>query len=101
MGSGGFELWMGWGAWRWTFLSEVIPALVYGALIFTIPESPRYLVAKQRVSEARRVLSRLLGERDVELTVIRIAETLKQKKPPSWQQLGVAQPAACLSAGDS
>jgi MFS transporter, SP family, sugar:H+ symporter len=85
-GSGG-ELWMGLAAWRWTFLAEVIPALVYGALIFTIPESPRHLVAKQRVSEARRVLCRLLGERDVEPTIKRIAETLKQEKPPSWRDL--------------
>jgi MFS transporter, SP family, sugar:H+ symporter len=81
------ELWMGLAAWRWTFLGEVIPALVYGALIFTIPESPRYLVAKQRVSEARRVLSRLLGERDVEPTIHRIAESLEQEKPPSWRDL--------------
>lgn len=81
------ELWMGLAAWRWTFLGEVIPALVYGALIFTIPESPRYLVAKQRVAEARRVLCRLLGEREVEPTINRIAETLEQEKPRSWRDL--------------
>jgi MFS transporter, SP family, sugar:H+ symporter len=85
-GSSG-KLWMGLAAWRWTFLGEVIPALIYGVLIFTIPESPRYLVAKQRVSEARRVLSRLLGECDVEPTIKRIAETLKQERPPSWRDL--------------
>jgi MFS transporter, SP family, sugar:H+ symporter len=85
-GSGG-ELWMGLAAWRWTYLGEVIPALVYGALVFAIPESPHYLVAKQRVTEARRVLCRLFGERDVESTMVRIAETLKQEKPPSWRDL--------------
>jgi MFS transporter, SP family, sugar:H+ symporter len=81
------ELWMGLAAWRWTFLAEMVPALVYAALVFTIPESPRHLVAKQRVSEARRVLCRLLEERDVEPTVKRIAETLEQEKPPSWRDL--------------
>jgi sugar porter (SP) family MFS transporter len=81
------ELWMRLAAWRWTFLGEVIPALVYGALVFTIPESPRYLVAKQRVSEARRVLCRLLDERDVEPTINRIAGTLEQERPPSWRDL--------------
>jgi MFS transporter, SP family, sugar:H+ symporter len=85
-GSGG-ELWMGLAAWRWTYLGEMIPALVYGALVFTIPESPRYLVAKQRVTEARRVLCRLFGECAVEPTMERIAETLKQEKPPSWRDL--------------
>ena len=80
-------LWLGLAAWRWTYLSEVIPALVYFALIFTIPESPRYLVAKQQLSQARQVLSKLLGDRDVELTISRIADTLEQEKPPSWRDL--------------
>jgi sugar porter (SP) family MFS transporter len=81
------ELWMGLDAWRWTYLGEMIPALVYGTLVFTISESPRYLVAKQRVNEARQVLSRLFGERAVEPTMKQITETLKQEKPPSWRDL--------------
>jgi MFS transporter, SP family, sugar:H+ symporter len=81
------QLWLGLAAWRWTFLGEVIPALVYFALIFGIPESPRYLVAKQQVSQARQVLSTLLGDRDVEPTITRIADTLKEEKPPSWRDL--------------
>jgi SP family sugar:H+ symporter-like MFS transporter len=85
-GSSG-RLWLSLAAWRWTYLSEVIPALVYFALIFTIPESPRYLVARQQISQARRVLSKLLGDRDVELTISRIADTMKQEKPPSWRDL--------------
>jgi MFS transporter, SP family, sugar:H+ symporter len=85
-GSSG-RLWLSLAAWRWTYLSEVIPALVYFALIFTIPESPRYLVARQQISQARRVLSKLLGDRDVELTISRIADTMEQEKPPSWRDL--------------
>lgn len=85
-GSNG-QLWLGLAAWRWTYLSEAIPALVYFALIFTIPESPRYLVARQQISQARRVLSKLLGDRDVEPTINRITDTLEQEKPPSWRDL--------------
>ena len=39
------------------FLVMAVPAMLYGVLAFTIPESPRYLVAKFRIPEARRVLS--------------------------------------------
>src|SRR5271168_2597563 len=85
-GSSG-RLWLGLAAWRWTYLGEVIPALVWFALIFTIPESPRYLVARQQISQARRVLSTLLGDRDVEPTINRITDTLEQEKPPSWRDL--------------
>ena len=32
-------------AWQWMFLVMIVPALVYGLLALTIPESPRYLVS--------------------------------------------------------
>ncbi|KUI23287.1 MFS transporter [Mycobacterium sp. GA-1285] len=81
------ELWLGLPAWRWMFLVMAVPAVVYGLLAFTIPESPRYLVATYRIPEARRVLTRLLGEKNLELTITRIRESLKSEKPPSWRDL--------------
>ena len=38
------ELWLGLEAWRWMFIVMTVPAILYGGLAFTIPESPRYLV---------------------------------------------------------
>jgi sugar porter (SP) family MFS transporter len=81
------ELWLGMPAWRWMFIMMALPAILYGALAFTIPESPRYLVASYRIPEARRVLTVLLGEKNLELTMSRIQESLKAEKPPSWRDL--------------
>lgn len=81
------ELWLNMEAWRWMFLMMSIPALLYGALAYTIPESPRYLVATHRIPEARKVLTMLLGEKNLEITIGRIEDTLKQEKPPSWRDL--------------
>ena len=58
------ELWLGLEAWRWMFIVGVIPALVYGWAAFTLPESPQYLVARHRPSEAARVLVEYTGEAD-------------------------------------
>jgi MFS transporter, SP family, sugar:H+ symporter len=80
-------LWLGLAAWRWTFLGELILALFYFALLFTIAESPRFLVAQQRISQATEVLSTLLGERDAQHTIARIAGSLEQEKPQSWRDL--------------
>ena len=86
-GGAGKPLWLGLAAWRWTFLGELILALLYFTLLFTISESPRYLVARQRLSQARQALGRLLAPRDVELTISRIAGSLEQEKQQSWRDL--------------
>ncbi len=81
------ELWLSQPAWRWMFIVMALPAIVYGSLAFTIPESPRYLVATHRIPEARRVLTRLLGSKNLEITINRIQDTLRSEKPPSWRDL--------------
>jgi sugar porter (SP) family MFS transporter len=81
------QLWLGMDAWRWMFLVMAVPALLYGGLAFTIPESPRYLVASHKIPEARRVLNMLLGEKNLEITITRIRETLEREDKPSWRDL--------------
>ncbi|WP_345944068.1 sugar porter family MFS transporter [Streptomyces sp. SID3212] len=44
-------------AWQWMLGVMVVPAISYGVLSFTIPESPRYLISVGREEEAKRVLA--------------------------------------------
>ena len=80
-GSASAPLW-GLSTWQWMFFSLGIPALVYGLLALTIPESPRYLVAKHDEVRAEQVLSRFVGG-DVRAKIAEIAESLrgKEEKP--------------------
>jgi SP family sugar:H+ symporter-like MFS transporter len=82
------DLWLGLEAWRWMFLAMVVPAVLYGGLALTIPESPRYLVAKGRVDEASSVLRRVLGNIDLDAKVAQIKETLQREKRPTMRDLG-------------
>jgi sugar porter (SP) family MFS transporter len=50
---------LGASEWRWMFGVEAFPAAAFGLLLFLTPESPRWLVARGRVDEARSVLTRL------------------------------------------
>ncbi len=86
-GSSTSPFWLGLDAWRWMFLAMVVPALAYGILSLTIPESPRYLVANFRIPEARRVLSLMLGSKGVEGRINRIQESLESDTKPSWSDL--------------
>ncbi|MBD0365779.1 MAG: sugar porter family MFS transporter, partial [Flavisolibacter sp.] len=55
--------------WRWMLGVLAIPSLIYSALVFGIPESPRWLLSKKNdTATAKKVLSQL-GVEDVETEV--------------------------------
>jgi putative MFS transporter len=53
----------GW-SWRWVLATSVVPALITLAARFGLPESPRWLMGRGRVEEARAVADRYLGGGD-------------------------------------
>ena len=84
------QLWLGLEAWRWMFLVAVVPALVYGALVFGVPESPRHLVARGRVDEARGVLRQVLDLRSdsaLDAKVRDIQQSLRTEARPRLRDL--------------
>ena len=46
-------------AWRWMLGAAAFPSLVYWALCFLIPESPRWLILKGRTEEGASILRRI------------------------------------------
>ncbi len=74
-------------AWRWMFIAMVVPAAIYGIMSLTIPESPRQLLAKGHVDEAREVLKRVLGERGLAANITRIRHSIATDREPSWSDL--------------
>lgn len=53
--------WINTIGWRRMFLSETIPAGLFGILLFFVPETPRYLSLTNRDEEAFRILTRING----------------------------------------
>lgn len=47
--------------WRWMFGVTAIPSLLFLLGMLVVPESPRWLVKRGRVSEAERILARIGG----------------------------------------
>src|SRR4051794_37601749 len=80
-GSSKDDLALGLPAWRWMFIAMTVPAVAYGLLTLTIPESPRHLVAHGRLDEAREVLRRVLGNIALDEKIAQIRGTLSAKRP--------------------
>jgi SP family arabinose:H+ symporter-like MFS transporter len=75
---------LGGGSWRWMLGVEAIPALVFLALLTTVPESPRWLLARGRLHEALQVMRAVLGaQAEQELAKIQPAA----RRRGSWRAL--------------
>jgi MFS transporter, SP family, arabinose:H+ symporter len=61
--------------WRWKLGVAALPAALFCALLFAIPRSPRWLVKKQRIDEARSVLE-LTGDKNYEDDLREIVESI-------------------------
>ena len=81
------DLALGLPAWRWMFLAMVVPAAIYGTGALFIPESPRYLVVKDRLAEAGEVLRRVLGNIDIAGKLREIQETIAHEVKPTMRDL--------------
>ena len=68
---------MGFGdaEWRWKLGISALPAVLFLAMLFNIPESPRWLVKKGRTTEAGDVL-RLTGEENADQALKEIVESI-------------------------
>lgn len=82
------KLWFGLEAWRWMFITEALPALLYGVLAGLIPESPRYLVAKSRIKEAADVLRHFVSRKPPpEVKIAEIQQSMQLEKTQSLRDL--------------
>ncbi len=73
-------------AWRWMFALAAIPAAAFGIGLVFIPDSPRWLVGKGQVDEARSVLKRIRAPGRVEQELGEIRHSAAQQKA-HWSEL--------------
>ena len=78
-------LWLGAPAWRWMFWMEAVPSIAFLAGVLMIPESPRFLVAHGRRSDAHGVFARIGG--DAEALVRQVEQSLRGEHRPRLSDL--------------
>jgi MFS transporter, SP family, arabinose:H+ symporter len=64
--------------WRWMLGMGTFPALMYMALLFVIPESPRWLMQRNRSDEALAVLKKIGGDVYAAKELSQIQQSLPQ-----------------------
>lgn len=74
-------------AWRLMFGFGAIPAVIFLLMILTLPESPRWLVSKSRVTQAQRVLNSYTDEAGAQLLLEDIRVGLATQVETRWSAL--------------
>ena len=83
----GDDQWLVDTGWRWMFASETIPAILFLFLLFFVPETPRFLVMKNKEASALELLNKLDSKSKADTILEDIKESLKIKDAP-WLSYG-------------
>ena len=73
--------------WRWMLLVMAAPAILLFFSLFLVPESPRWLVARNRNDEALQVLIKTSGKESAQAELIEIEDTLKNQEESTFSEL--------------
>jgi sugar porter (SP) family MFS transporter len=74
-------------AWRGMLGMESLPAILFFAALSFIPESPRWLVAKKRESQASGILARIYARDEVLIQIKNIKSLISGEEKTSWRFL--------------
>lgn len=74
--------------WRGMLGMETIPALFFFILLFFIPESPRWLVVRNKSHKATRILEKFFSEKkEADAVVSQVQSNLSSQVKTDWYQL--------------
>jgi SP family xylose:H+ symportor-like MFS transporter len=80
------QAWLTETGWRWMFATGAVPSIMFGVLLFLIPESPRWLIEMDHEQTAQSILAKVGGSRFAEAECESIKAAISQQKG-TWGQL--------------
>jgi sugar porter (SP) family MFS transporter len=89
------------GAWRWMLGLAAVPSILMFAGLLRLPESPRWLISRDRHDAARAVLRRIVGADEVESELRTLSSAVLAEKNVTYRDVLKPQlrPAILLGIG--
>ena len=81
------EAWNVATGWRWMFGSGVVPSVVFLVLLFSVPESPRWLAQRGKIDDALAILTKINGPAQARTELAGIEDELATESAGSFSEL--------------
>lgn len=78
---------IGENGWRWMFIAEAIPAIIFFVSMLLVPETPRFLTKQKKYERAHFILNRIGGGTFADFTLKEIQETVRNEIKGDFRQL--------------
>jgi len=76
------------GGWKYMLGLAAVPAILqFIGIIFILPESPRFFLAKNRIEEAKNILKKIRGKENVDLEINEILTGIKEESGGTLKEL--------------
>ncbi len=73
-------------SWRWMLGVQAVPSLIFFAMVFKVPESPRWLIKNNRTAEAKNILQKI-GEANSEEAAKNIQLSISSEQQAGHEKL--------------
>jgi len=74
-------------AWRGMLGMEAVPAVIFLAVLFFIPESPRWLIVKGKEARASVILQKIYGKEQAAVEIANVKNLITKETDTNWRML--------------
>lgn len=73
--------------WRYMLAAAVIPSAIFFFLLLLVPESPRWLISNNKISEAKKVFGKIYSEKESQAQVKIVSDNIAAEEKPTLQDV--------------
>lgn len=75
--------------WRYMFLIGIVPSLILGIGMLCLSDTPRWLISKNKIDEAKKVLSKINPGENLDSIIAEVKQSIEQSTESSFRNLFV------------
>ncbi|MHB8208843.1 sugar porter family MFS transporter [Mucilaginibacter sp.] len=73
--------------WRYLLAAAVIPSAIFFFLLLLVPESPRWLISKDKISDAKSIFGKIYSDKESQAQVKIVSDNIASEEKPALRDV--------------